>query len=44
LLPLADEGYRLAHAPVSHDATRHGNCGCKSGTRQPCPGCLEHGD
>ena len=44
LMPLADEGSRLAHASASHDATRHGDCGCSDGSRAPCPGCLRRGD
>ena len=44
-LPLADEVPRVAGiaepaAPHDHDHD-HGECGCRSGRRVPCPGCLK---
>lgn len=42
LLPLADEGIRLAHAQTPDDSASHG-CGCRDGSRAPCPGCLKRG-
>lgn len=39
LLPLADEGVRLAHARPPHDAAPHGD-GCQCDPARPCPGCL----
>jgi hypothetical protein len=44
LLPLADEGFRLAHAPAPTDAARHGDGDCPDGSRPPCPGRLRRGD
>ncbi len=35
LLPLADEGSRLAHAPAPHDAARHGDSGRRDGSLTP---------
>ena len=40
LLPLAEETPRLAHAPAPSDTTGHDDCGCRDGSRSPCPGCL----
>jgi hypothetical protein len=53
LLPLGDERPRLArpaatHAPVSAesghshaDEADHDGCGCRTGLRSPCAGCLK---
>jgi hypothetical protein len=47
LLPLAEEGTTSSAAPVdaphSHDHDGHGDeaCGCRTGKRAPCPGCLK---
>jgi hypothetical protein len=39
LLPLADESPRTVAAGLhDHDDT---GCGCRDGTRPPCPGCLK---
>jgi hypothetical protein len=43
LLPLAEEDPRLAHAPAPLDSASHGGCGCRDGSRAPCPGCLRRG-
>ena len=40
LLPLAEETPRLAHATAPTDTVPHGDCGCRTGHRTPCPGCL----
>jgi ABC-type nickel/cobalt efflux system permease component RcnA len=43
LLPLADELPRIpaeARATEAHD--HHDTCGCRDGSRPPCPGCLKH--
>lgn len=37
LLPLAEEGVRLASASKTHAAS---GCGCHDGSRAPCEGCL----
>lgn len=50
LLPLAEEDSRLAGLGgpvVAHrrDEGGHGDrdgCGCRDGSRPPCPGCLRH--
>ncbi len=45
LLPLAEETPRVdAHAHHDHDGHDHGHgeCGCKDGSRPPCPGCLRN--
>jgi hypothetical protein len=39
LLPLADENVRLAAISV-HQEHDHDGCGCRDGSRPPCPGCL----
>lgn len=51
LLPLAEEGTHsgaLGEASHLHDPddhAKHGDeaCGCRTGKRAPCPGCLKHG-
>jgi hypothetical protein len=40
LLPLAEEEPRVA-AHRKHDHGDHDGCGCRDGTRPPCPGCLK---
>lgn len=42
LLPLADEGVRLAQVRRPDDSAARG-CGCHDGSRAPCPGCLKRG-
>jgi hypothetical protein len=44
LLPLAEETPRLAHAQARLDTTPHDACGCHTGNRAPCSGCLQHAD
>ena len=39
LLPLAEEGARLAHRRTPGNSAPH-DCGCHDGSRMPCPGCL----
>jgi hypothetical protein len=43
LLPLAEETPRLAHVQARSDTTGHDDCGCRDGSRAPCPGCLRRG-
>lgn len=43
LLPVGGESLTLAHARVPHDSAAHG-CGCHTGDRAPCPGCLRRVD
>jgi hypothetical protein len=38
LLPLAEEGVRLASAGKTHSHAASG-CGCHDGSRAPCAGC-----
>jgi hypothetical protein len=40
LLPLAEENPRTAHATAEDDSDGHGR-GRRSGSRAPCPDCLE---
>jgi hypothetical protein len=46
LLPLAEESPRLARAVAGSDEAHHGDradgdaCGCRTGRRAPCAGCL----
>lgn len=42
LLPLAEEGSRLAPLHAHRDAASPG-CGCHDGARPPCAGCLKRG-
>ena len=43
LLPLADETPRLV--PIRAEHAHHGDdCGCRTGRRAPCAGCLRHAD
>ncbi len=42
LLPLAEETPRLV--PAHHDDDDDHDCGCRSGRRAPCAGCLKTRD
>lgn len=41
LLPLADETPRVAGEDNHPHDHAHADCGCKDGSRPPCPGCLK---
>lgn len=41
LLPLADETPRTVPEPAHHERHEHADCGCRSGRRAPCAGCLK---
>jgi hypothetical protein len=43
LLPLADELPRIpgAETLAADDHDHHDDCGCRDGSRPPCPGCLK---
>jgi hypothetical protein len=45
LLPLAEEKPHHVKAGEGHDHHDHreAGCGCRSGKRAPCPGCLKNG-
>lgn len=45
LLPLGEETPRFAAVKTGAEAkTAHEGCGCRDGSRPPCPGCLKHHD
>ncbi len=44
LLPLADETPRAVPAPDHDHDHEDGACGCRSGVRTPCTGCLRRRD
>lgn len=48
LLPLAEELSRIpgkipAHGDDHRHHDDHDGCGCRNGSRPPCPGCLKRG-